>query len=152
MLKMCLLKRNLPTSSAKTGLEPIVSWYTLVLLAGLLCTAVFVVTMTTAGFSARKMLLVTAHGESLSLVQATRWDYDSWGPLLQAFKRTSMDPPTSPYGVFFEGQAKFQYPPSALFLAELLPADVVDEALHQWEGSRLQQWNRWVGSVALLAT
>ena len=47
---------------------------------------------------------------------------DSWRPMLLAYWWKSADPERSIYDVFFDDQVKFQYPPSALLIFDLLPS------------------------------
>ena len=136
---------------ARNVLQRAAVWFGMVLLAGAIFSILFVAAMTTIrDRSIGTALGMTAQGRLPHLFHPT--SYDSWLPMLKAYQRQSIDPAAGPYSVFFEGNGKFQYPPSALFIVSFLPGRVIDEAIRKWDGSELQYWNGWLCRLAIVIT
>jgi alpha-1,2-mannosyltransferase len=126
-------------------------WFGAALLAVSFTSLLFVVAMITArDRSVARAFGMTAPARIDHLSSAT--SYDSWLPMLKAYQRNSTDPSLSPYSVFFEGQGKFQYPPTTLLFVEFLPRKFIDEAIHKWEVSELRSWNDWLCRLAVFIT
>jgi alpha-1,2-mannosyltransferase len=126
-------------------------WWWLVVSASLGFTIILMMVMPAIrGKDASTALAMTVHGHIARLFKRT--GYDSWLPMLKAARRHATDTPATPYAVFFDGQAKFQYPPTALLLVEWLPKKLVDEALQKWDGSVLQLWSGWFCRLMVFIT
>lgn len=92
----------------------------------------------------------TAPGYAARLLEPT--DTDSWQPMALADQRRSESPDGDIYGVFFEHQTKFQYPPTALTIWNLLPASLYTGPESLQPGSNLRLALRLASAVAVLLT
>ncbi len=92
----------------------------------------------------------TPMGSLITLVHPT--DSDSWMPLLKTQDRMKTDPEGGLYAVFRNGEWKFQYPPIALLIAEVVPEDMAAEARAGWFSSSLVRWNSWFCRAMVLLT
>lgn len=106
--------------------------------------------MTMRGESLRQAVSATAALKVRSLLDPA--STDSWNAMWNAQRRYAANPEGSLYDVFFSGEAKFQYPPTALFLFDLLP-DAVTNAPHALDrGSTLRRLLDAASRVAVVLT
>jgi alpha-1,2-mannosyltransferase len=92
----------------------------------------------------------TAPGYAARLLQPT--DVDSWQPIALADRHHAESPDGDIYGVFFEHETKFQYPPTALSVWSLLPTALYTGPESLQPGTNLRLALRLASAVAVLLT
>src|SRR3990172_609345 len=112
-------------------------WLATALAISLVLSMAIAAGLVVAGDTAVRAVRSTAPGHVVRLRGRSR--VDSWHPMLRAYQRKIEDPRSDLYAVFFEDHVKFQYPPAALMVFDLVPASMtrlvdgrISEALHHW--------------------
>ncbi len=100
------------------------SWLVVALGANLLLNALLIAALVWSGAPSREARDDTVVGFSNALFHPSAWT-DSWNPMINAYQRAETDPGNRIYTVFFDEHIKFQYPPSALLVLDLLPSHLL---------------------------
>ena len=88
-----------------------------------LANALVVLSLSLHSGGLRGSTVATSPGQALRLADPI--SNDSWGPMATAAQRYREAPDGNLYRVFFDEAVKFQYPPTALLVLELLPRSLI---------------------------